>query len=128
MPKKEGPRSFARFLEQLADGEALSELTKDLFELINTLHDQADKTNGTAKGAMTFKLDIKVDARGVANINYSNTVKEPKPARPGATMWVTPGGNLTAENPRQPNLPLRDVSGNGSARDIDDDRHEARDV
>jgi|SRR5690606_22136906 len=106
----EGPRSFAVVFQTIADGEAHTEASEEMQGLLKLLQEEARNTNGTASGSMTIKLGLKVDAKGVATIAYSVDVKKPTRKRPGATMWVTKGGNLSPDNPRQQKLPLRDVS------------------
>ena len=107
--KEEGPRAFARFLEQLGDGEAHAELSAELHRLMETLHDQALAT-GPTKGALTLKLSFAVDPRGTVDVAYDVAVKEPKRARSKGVFWLTKGNNLTAHNPRQERLPLREVA------------------
>lgn len=107
---EEGPRSFAVVFQTIADGEAHTEASEEMQALLKLLQDEARNTNGSASGSMTIKLGLKVDAKGVATISYSVDVKKPTKKRPGATMWVTKGGNLSPDNPRQQKLPLRDVS------------------
>jgi len=107
---EEGPRSFSVVFQAIADGEAHAEASEEMQSLLKSLQDEAKNTNGSASGSMTIKLGLKVDAKGVATIAYSVDVKKPTKKRPGATMWVTKGGNLSPDNPRQQKLPLRDVS------------------
>lgn len=114
--KEEGARSFTRFIDQLAYGEVQGELSEDLHDLISTLQKDASMHQSKAKGALTLKLDIEVDDRGVATVKPLITVKKPKSRRSPATMWVTAGGNLTPQNPRQQELPLREVTGNTNER------------
>jgi hypothetical protein len=108
-PKEEGPRSFAVVYQTIDEGSAHAEASAGLHKLLKVLQDEANVTSGSASGEITIKLAIKVDARGVAVISPTCIVKEPKKKRAGSTMWITDGGNLTPQNPRQLTMPLREV-------------------
>lgn len=110
--EKEGPRAFSAFIAQLGDGEAHVELTTELHSLLSHLYKQAQAggVNGTARGALTLKIMLNVESRGVVGTAYDVTSKEPKPLRGSDVFWLTPGKNLTKKNPKQGELPLRDVS------------------
>lgn len=109
--KQEGPRSFARFLEQLGDGDVHQELSDELYELGRQLLTQARARLQEVKGTLTLKLKFKADPKGVVDIDHVVEVKVPKPKRAAATMFLTKGGNLSVENPRQPLLPgIREVA------------------
>ena len=119
--EEEGPRSFARFIELLADGEAHCELSETLQKLGIKLQEEAERTCQVAKGEIVLRLRFKVEDNGIAGVGYEIKVKEPEPARPGSVFWLTKGGNLTPENPRQQKLPLIDVnSRRAPARDVQD--------
>lgn len=115
--KEEGARSFAHFIANVADGEFHEELSDELHDLVQECERDASRRESTSTGELTLKLKIKVDHRGVASIVHDLTVKHPKTKRSPATMWVTPGGNLTPENPKQQSLPLRDVNKPRNVRD-----------
>lgn len=108
--RTEGPRSFARFLEQLAGGDAHAEASHELFELGKALSDHAYNVGGKAKGKLTITLDFEHDDSGVTTVRYGLTVKKPTPRRPKTVMWQTKHGNFTTQNPKQQELPLHDVS------------------
>lgn len=107
--KEEGPRSFARVLEQLGSGDALPDINESFHELLVALRTQAMAQQSDVKGKFVLGLGITVDEKGVVGIVYDVKVTEPKPRRPGSVFWITRGGNLTVENPRQVKLPLVDV-------------------
>lgn len=118
IPPEEGPRSFARFVEAVADGELASELSEELFELVRYLEGEATARQSTSSGLLTLKLKITVDDRGYARVTHDVATKRPKTRRTEALMYVTKGGNLVRENPRQQSLPLRDVSKRPEVRDL----------
>ncbi len=124
----EGPRAFARFLEQLSDGDAHAELSHELHKLTTALADLANATQGRAKGTLSLKLSLSVDCKGVAAVSYDITTKEPKPSGTASVFWLTHGNNLSVENPRQPNLPVREVKGEEDARELENKDTDARSV
>ncbi|MEM9072844.1 MAG: hypothetical protein AAGE52_30335 [Myxococcota bacterium] len=107
---EEGPRSFTRFLETLADGDAVAELNEKLHRLGSHLMHEANARGAGVKGDLTLKVSFKVEPHGVVAILYSVKMKEPEPRRAGSIAWLTEGGNFTAQNPRQQKLPLVEVS------------------
>ncbi len=127
-PTQEGPRAFARWFEKLGDGQAHFDMSRALFELGGVLRQQALE-RGECKGELTLKLKFKVDPHLQVITSYQVTVKEPEPSRPASMHWLTKGGNLTVENPRQTSLPLREVVNEHGevVQDFDDgDRRSAR--
>lgn len=108
--REEGPRSFARFLEQLADGDAHAEASEVLFELGKALSDHAYAVGGKAKGKLGITFDFEHDDDGTTTVRYAITSKKPTPRRPKTVMWQTKHGNFTTQNPKQQELPLHDVS------------------
>lgn len=126
MPKQEGPRSFARFLEQVCDGEAHTEASAKFHELVQKLEKEAEG-RGRATGKITISLAVALDERGKADIAFDVSTKEPKKEHGKGVAWLTPGGNFTFSNPRQQKLPLRDVS-TEPARLADDEEHGDRAV
>lgn len=120
MNKNEGPRSFARFLEHIADGQAQLELSAELHKLLLRLREEANARNSEVGGTLDLKLSIKVAPNGIAAIAYGIKRKEPDPKRPGSVMWLTEGGNLSATNPKQPSLPLMAVGDADEPTDVEE--------
>lgn len=109
--QEEGPRAFSVVLQAIADGEAHQEAGQKLHDLLQTLREHAELNNSSASGKLTLELKVKVDARGAASVGYDVAIVKPATKRVPATMWLTKGGNLTPENPRQMSLGLRTVEG-----------------
>ena len=87
------------FLECADDGQHLP---------VAALHEAASRT-GKAKGSLS--LEIAFELRdGVIEVVADFKAKAPKLARGRSIFWATPDNNLTKRNPRQPDLPFRDVS------------------
>ena len=109
--KEEGPRSFARFVEQVADGQCHNDLSQELHELLKVCGNDANARRDVSRGKLTLELSLKVDPEPgrVVGVVYSIKTKHPEKKRPAGLFWLTKGGNLTVENPRQQTLPLREV-------------------
>jgi hypothetical protein len=109
--KEEGPRSFARFLELLADGAAHAQLSGELMELGKTLRAEAYHRDAAVRGELTLKIKFTAQAGGSVGIDYEIKSKVPPKRTAHGAMYLTDAGNLVADNPRQPNLPgvLREV-------------------
>lgn len=110
LPDETGPRAFSVILQQIADGDAHSEVSAELQRLLKTMSARAKDQNKSLNGELTLKLKIAVDERGVLAIGYDVKTKEPSPKRAASTFWIDKAGNASVTNPRQIELGLRDVS------------------
>lgn len=103
------PRPFTQFLQEQRNGSLHSELSEKLQELVQAVmeHDKG--------GSLTLVIKIKPAGNGI-NLVLSDDVqcKPPQPERPVALFYADDDGNLSRRDPRQPELPLRDI--NDSAR------------
>jgi len=122
-PTTEGPRSFAVFLQQLGEGTAHTELTTEMRDLLVLLHEEARSQGdaGSAKGKLTLTIDFKVEAKGPVAIGWNVATREPKPVRAEDHFWLTPGRNLSRDNPKQQKLFPRDVTVKTPLEAPDDD-------
>lgn len=109
-PAEEGPRSFAHFFEQLADGDAHREAGSELHALTKKLLEEARSRGEAIGGTLTLTLKFAADPKGHVAVGYDLVKKEPKPRRSGDVFFTTRGGNLTKSNERQQKLRLEDVS------------------
>ena len=116
----EGPRSFAHHILTFSEGDLNAECSEELRRLLFNLHEDAMKRSKPSKGSFRLELTIEVSEAGMVGISPSIKTKAPEPKRRSGHMWVTKGGNLTHENPRQTTLPgLREVGGrNENGRDV----------
>jgi len=128
--KEEGPRSFISFLGTIADGEAEAELSYQLHELTKRMQEEAVTRGEYVKGSLSLNIKMTVSNLGHAIIGYEVATKQPKRKTSGAAFWLTKGGNLTVDNPKQQKLVLREVkSPREAARDITEpNTAEAREV
>lgn len=124
---KAGPKSFAVILGQCDDGQLLVELSTKLQTLNAALARHAEHFN-TARGSLTLKLSLAVDSKGTTAIVADVAVKEPKTVRPGSIFWLDAANNLENKNPRQLEMPLRDVNANRETRDVETDDRDVKGV
>lgn len=101
-------RTFAIFLSDLADGRVHSELTEGLRDLVMTMMESASTNGGKSSGSISLNLGLKYD-RGAFIPNAEVKVKKPKTSYPLSIFWPTADGMLSRQDPRQQNLPLREV-------------------
>ena len=96
-------RPFTDILGELAYGHTLDILTEDLAEVVNGVRE-----TGKA-GELTLKLTVKPNgAHGVA-ITERITSKVPRDDRGESLFFVDRDGGLHRNDPRQTELPLRQV-------------------
>lgn len=118
--KTEGPRSFANLIAELTDDEGGSlntVVSTELHELTRDLHAESRLRDAKVKGEFTLTLTFVVH-KGKATITPDVKVKRPKRRRRDFDTWVTAGGNITTEVPRQLKMPLQGIAG-GRASDND---------
>ena len=113
----EGARSFTRFLDQVADGDLHTEASQLLHRLVEKMQQQTRAQAKEVKGELTLKLKLSMDG-ALTTVAYEINGKEPAPRRPGSVFFVTRGGNLSVQNERQQELPLREVKRDGDAQEV----------
>ena len=98
-------RPFTDILGELAAGETLDTLTSDLAQMVTAV-------KATSKaGKLTLELTIKPNGAHGVEITDKITTKEPRDDR-GSTMFFNDkDGGLHRRDPRQQDLPLRQVGG-----------------
>lgn len=111
-PKEEGPRSFGVFLRKLAAGEAESALSYELHQLGIKLKDEAQTRGELVKGSLTLTLNFEAEPEDqLVKVAYEVKTKAPKPKRARGYFWLTQGGNLSSQQPK-------DVKQMGLFRDV----------
>lgn len=123
----EGPRSFSVILAGLDDGSIHRELSEELHRVVTELRDRSTAEDRKLSGslALTLKIDVR---KGVADVTADVVTKLPRRRREPTTVWVTKGGNLTTEVPRQEKLPLDVVPGGRADGANTNDRPAAKDA
>lgn len=118
--KEEGPRSFVHLLSALADGRANAQLSKELHELTTRLRDESLDREAVVKWKLTVELSFTAAPNGVVGVAFDVKTKFPPKKRASGHFFMTEGGNLSATDERQPDLPgLREVKReNDELRDV----------
>jgi hypothetical protein len=107
--KLTGPRNAGIILNGLEDGQLMIDMGVEFQRLGQQLLRIADH-EGKAKGVLTLKIAMSAERGGVVQVATNIDVKEPKMARETSIRWILQDGNLSASNPRQTLLPLKEVS------------------
>lgn len=95
---------IADVLRQLAGGSAYDEANAMLAEIVDAVKD-------TRKvGELTIKLKISPNGDGSVKIHEDVKAKVPALSRGDTIFFVTEGGLLSRNDPRQPELPMRVVT------------------
>lgn len=98
-------KPFAAFVQEQRNGGLHGELSEALADLV-TRCDEHRKS-----GSLTLTISIAPNADGVTfTVTDTVKVKAPEPARAAALFFADEAGNLMRRDPRQIELPLRDVS------------------
>lgn len=105
----EAPRSFAVLLHEIGDGALLAHLSAELHDMATKCHDFALSEGADGRGELTLKLKLRVIKNGTASLSTDVTTKAPRAKLPPAGLWISKGGNLLTENPRQTALKFREV-------------------
>ena len=101
-------QNFSAVLGAMEAGAAHARVSGKLRDLVQAcVADEA--TGGTGNGKLTLELSVKVE-HGVATLRYALKTKEPVQRTGMTVFYPTPEGNFAAHDPRQPVLPLREVS------------------
>jgi hypothetical protein len=117
--KEEGPRSFAVFVQGLAEGDCNAEMSRELQRLGQVMKREAEARGEEVPGAITLTIKGKADPRGTVHFLWDVKVTEPKPKRVGGAMWISRDGNFVSEDPRQKELFPREVKGPTTEAAID---------
>jgi len=96
-------RPFADVVRELGAGSTYDELTAKLAEVV------AAVTETRKIGEISIKLKIKPNGDGSVIIADEIKAKVPEPPRGDSVFFVTSGGSLVRQDPRQQDLPLRRV-------------------
>jgi hypothetical protein len=117
----DGPKSFVDMLRLVGDGEAEACLSRELYDLMAELREQATATMSERKGEVILKVKIEVDKSAQnMTVNYEVATKEPKPPRQGSIFFIDSSGNWCRNNQRQQDLPLRAVPSGARTNNVVD--------
>ena len=96
-------RQFADVLRDLGGGATYDELTARLAEVVEAV------TTTRKIGEISIKLKVKPNGDSGVIVADEIKSKVPEPARGDTVFFVTAGGSLVRQDPRQQDLPLRRV-------------------
>lgn len=98
-------RPFLDLLREHRGGLTHDELSEALNRLVAAVMDERKA------GDLTLKVTIKPQGDGAVMVMDEVKLKLPKPTKGTSLFFVTPENNLIRQDPRQPNLPLREIGG-----------------
>lgn len=110
-------RNFAQLISVAEDGELNSDLDQEITDLVAALNDAGASRGGKAKGKITLSVELVLDG-GIISMTTDYVVKKPKIPRARSAFWTTPDNKLSRRNPKQSELPLRDVSAPSEIRSV----------
>lgn len=102
---------FGVLVGSITGGDLLKELSETNKTVLTTLEDHARDTCGTAGGTLTLVLKYKVERNGAVRIEADVATKLPKLLRAADHFFTNGKGALSRKDPRQQELPLREVGG-----------------
>jgi hypothetical protein len=126
-PKDEGARSFSVLLASLEDGALHGDLSQELLDLNRKLVNHAEHY-GKSKGKLTLTLQLSCERGGMVRVDSEVAVKPPKALRAPSMRWITNQCNLTAKNPRQLELGVREVPPPKAPREVPAEERPAKDA
>lgn len=101
--------NLSTLLDTLEDGKLRVDLEKALAEIIVALNQKVTDHGGTATAGLAIALKFKLD-HGAVEVDADFRAKLPEQARHRTILWTTADNKLTKANPRQQQLPFRDVN------------------
>lgn len=98
------PRPFTQWLLEQRQGGLHAELTDGLSELVRAVMEHEKG------GSLTLMVKVNPMGNGI-NLVVSDEIKVKKPeaARPVSMFYGDDSGSLSRRDPRQPELPLREI-------------------
>lgn len=96
-------KPFAAWLQEHRSGGLHQELSEALAEVARavSLHDKT--------GTVTVQIKLAPNGANTVIVTDEIKTKVPEAARPASLFFTDAGGNLSRRDPRQPELPLRQV-------------------
>lgn len=99
-------KAFSEQLPKISAGALDEDLTQALADGVEFL----DANGGTFEITLKLKLSQVINRAGVMiKVTHDVQTKFPKPKPAEFTMFLGPDGDLELENPRQGNLPFKEV-------------------
>lgn len=105
-------RPFLDLLREHRNGLTHDELSDAMNDLVASV-----ASEGKA-GKLTLTIGVKPHGDGAVMVMDEVKVTKPKPTKGGSLFFVTPENNLVRQDPKQPNLPLREIGTAEEARSL----------
>ena len=96
-------RQFADVLRDMSAGKTYDDLTAALAEVVEAV------ITTRKNGELVLKIGIKPNGENSVRVVDEIKVKVPQPARGETLFFTTASGSLLRNDPRQSELPLREV-------------------
>jgi len=96
-------KPFTDTLGEIANGEALNELTAATYEIIEAVMDTRKP------GSISFTINFNPTGKGSIEATAKIANKVPEHDKPTTTFFVGKDFSLQRSDPNQPRLPLREV-------------------
>lgn len=105
-------KPFSAFVQEQRRGALHGELSDSLAELVAACREHGKP------GSLTVTIAVEPNKDGqTVNVTDAVKLKLPEADRGAALFFADDHGNLTRQNPAQPELPLREVGGGGERED-----------
>lgn len=104
-------RGFDQILSLIDNGDYLPQLLAAIEALNIEMKDFSQTFNCKSKGSITLKLDLTNDRFGAVEMTATHQIKVPKMPAAKAILWTTSDGSMSANNPNQRRMEIRDVDG-----------------
>jgi hypothetical protein len=121
-------QEFSELVRRMSDGEADTEISKELGRLLVELREQAELRGTHVKGAIKLTVTFACNPKGMLDIGHKIDTKRPSKSSLPTTAWATKQGGVSFDMPRQTKLPLVDVDAPRVVMDVDTDEDDADDV
>ena len=115
MSEAEKIAAFSTFIQRVEGGQLHADLSRELPEVMAKLSNHVRDHGGSAAGKIKIEFAFTLKD-GVIEVTGNFDVTTPKDKRGRSLFWLTPENNLTERNPKQGDLPFRDVNRGGGIR------------
>ncbi|WP_339112806.1 hypothetical protein [Thioclava sp. GXIMD2076] len=105
-------RGLDQILSLVDDGMYLQRLVEEMEGNNVEMRQHAQDFGNGAKSKISITLDMKIDRFGQLDLQVDHKITGPKPPKGKGVAWLTGEGGISAHNPAQARMEIRDA-GNG---------------
>lgn len=98
-------KSFLSVLAEQGNGHVVSEMSRELHALIESIEQHYERFRGKVAGSLALTMKFTLE-NGAYKVETSYATSRPKAPAAGTIMWVDRDGNLGTANPRQLSMPF----------------------